>query len=116
MKALFIFFFLLILKVSFGQVTNVRVGIWSDQTVWSNNTIPTDTTNITLNYDIVIDINATCKSLNTNGHNVTVNSGLTFNVSGTNFRVDSTFTDSRDDQVYKFKHICSQVGMMQYLN
>src|SRR5438067_1045427 len=86
MKAYFTFFLLLIINTSIGQVTNVKAGAWSDQTVWSNNLIPTDTTNIFLSYNIVVDINAWCKSLNTNGYNVTVNMGATLNVGGTNFR------------------------------
>ena len=82
MRTYFTIFLFLIINISFGQVTNVKSGVWSDQTVWSNNIIPTDTTRIILNYDIHIDINAFCKSLNTNGRNVTVNPGNRLNVSG----------------------------------
>ena len=82
MKAYFTIFLFLLINISFGQVTNVKSGAWSDQTVWNNNIIPTDTTRIILSYDIHIDINAYCKSLNTNGHNVTVDLGITLNISG----------------------------------
>src|SRR5258708_31739596 len=116
MRACFTSFFLFIINISIGQVvTNVKTGVWSDTTGWSNNVVPTDTINIVLRYDIVIDTNAGCRSLNTNGHNVTVNSGFTLNIAGSN-NVDSTFTDQRDGQVYKFRHIGAQVWMTQNLN
>ncbi|MEO6734615.1 MAG: PKD domain-containing protein [Ferruginibacter sp.] len=82
MKIYFASFLFLLTNISFGQVTNVKSGVWSDPTVWNNNTIPTGTTNIILSYNIHIDINASCKSLNTNGHHVTVGLGNTFNVMG----------------------------------
>ena len=82
MKVCFILILLLIINGSFGQVTNVKVGAWSDHTIWSNNIIPTDTTHITLSYNLTIDIAANCKTLNTNGHHVTVNAGISFIVSG----------------------------------
>ncbi|HEV8083170.1 MAG TPA: hypothetical protein VGP55_08225 [Chitinophagaceae bacterium] len=82
MKIYFTIFLFLLVNISFGQVTNVKSGAWSDQTVWNNNIIPTDTTRIILNYDIHIDIPANCKSLNTNGHNLTVDLGIILNISG----------------------------------
>ncbi len=82
MKLYFTTFLFLLINISFGQVTNVKTGAWSDPTVWNNNIIPSDTTNIILNYDIHVDINANCRSLNTNGHNVTVDLGIPLNISG----------------------------------
>ncbi|MCW3091934.1 MAG: hypothetical protein JWP81_3003 [Ferruginibacter sp.] len=82
MKLHFTTLLFLLTNLSFGQVTNVKSGAWSDQAMWSNNIIPTNTTNIILNYDIHIDINASCKSLNANGHRVTVDVGNTFDVAG----------------------------------
>ncbi len=82
MKVYVTIFLFLLIEISFGQVTNVKSGSWSDHTVWSNNIIPTDTTRIILSYNILININASCKSLNTNGHQVTVNPGNTLNISG----------------------------------
>ncbi|MEO7308845.1 MAG: hypothetical protein ABIX01_00490 [Chitinophagaceae bacterium] len=82
MKAFITSCLLLIVQISFCQVTNVKIGQWSDPTVWSNNSIPTDTTHIILSYNILVTTNATCKALNTNGHLVTVNSGFNLLVSG----------------------------------
>jgi hypothetical protein len=67
---------------AFGQITNVKEGLWSDQTVWSNNKIPSGNDDIVLNFDLTIDINASCQSLTLNGHNVIVNTGVNFNVTG----------------------------------
>jgi hypothetical protein len=83
MKASLSFFlFILIMHSGFSQVTNVKTGMWSDQSVWSNNIIPSDTTRIILSFDITININATCRALNINGHHVTINQGIMVNVSG----------------------------------
>ncbi|CAN5600300.1 hypothetical protein BH10BAC3_BH10BAC3_28550 [soil metagenome] len=82
MKGIFTPLLLLIINISFGQVTNVKVGLWSDQSVWSNNLVPTDTTTVILSYSIQIDINASCKTLRTNGHLVNVKQGILFYLSG----------------------------------
>ncbi|MEO6720684.1 MAG: hypothetical protein ABIN67_09960 [Ferruginibacter sp.] len=66
----------------FAQKTNVKVGSWSDPSVWNNNTIPSITDDVSLNFDIIIDVNANCQSLVLNGHNVTVNTGVQFNITG----------------------------------
>ena len=84
MKAL-TFFLLMSLSIceSFGQVSNVKAGLWSDHTVWSNNLLPTSIDDVDLNFDIIVDINAACQSLTINGHNITVNSGVNLNITGT---------------------------------
>jgi len=82
MKVLVTIFLFLLTEISFGQVTNVKSGSWSDQTVWSNNIVPTDTTRIILNYNIFVDINTSCKYLNTNGHNVTIKLGKALSITG----------------------------------
>jgi hypothetical protein len=82
MKIHLTIFLSLLINSCFGQITNVKAGIWNDPTVWSNNIIPTDTTHIILSYDIQVNINAACKSLNTNGHQVTIMSGMNLFVSG----------------------------------
>jgi arylsulfatase B len=74
---LLIFFFSNI----FSQVTNLRAGIWSDKTVWSNNTVPDSSLNVLLDFNIIVDIDASCKSLITNGHTVTINAGVNLCVS-----------------------------------
>src|SRR5947209_3353683 len=104
MKAHFIFFFLFIINASFGQVTNVKAGMWSDITVWSNNKIPTSNDSIYLSYNITINVNANCKALNTNGHNVIVNSGVTFNI----LRTSNVISDI-DGNVYNIVTIGTQV-------
>ncbi|MES2430898.1 MAG: FISUMP domain-containing protein [Bacteroidota bacterium] len=112
MKSSISFFFLLIaLNTSFAQTTNVKAGLWSDIDVWANKTIPTDTTNVILNYDITIDIDAVCHSLKTNGHNVTVNTGIKLVISG----LDETVTD-RNGNVYNTVRICDQVWSAKNLH
>jgi len=111
MKSVLTFFFLLLINASFGQVTNVKTGVWSDLTIWNNHTLPTDTTNIVLSYDIIIDINASCKSLHTNGHKVTVQPGITFNVIGNNKVVIDI-----DGNVYNTVTIGRQVWMKENLD
>ena len=101
---------------TFGQVSNIRAGLWSDVSCWNNASLPNLDDTVSLNYDIVIDINANCKFLNANGHNVIINTGINLNVAGIARPADSTFLDSRDGQTYKFKHIGSQVWMTQNLN
>jgi hypothetical protein len=82
MKLYFAIYLFLLVNISFGQITNVRSGVWSDPTVWSNNLVPTDTTHVILSYNIQVNINGTCKHLNTNKHQVTVNTGMNLFVSG----------------------------------
>ncbi|MCW3092229.1 MAG: hypothetical protein JWP81_3298 [Ferruginibacter sp.] len=57
-------------------ITNVKAGLWSDISVWSNNAVPQLSDKVLLNYDITIDINASCKLLYVNEHNVNVNPNI----------------------------------------
>lgn len=66
-----------------AQITNIKQGNWSDNTIWSNNLVPTSNDDVVLNFDIVVDINASCFSFNSNGHAVIINSGFELNISGT---------------------------------
>jgi hypothetical protein len=78
----FNFIFLFFCSQTFAQITNIKPGNWSDNSVWSNNTIPTGNDDVLLNFDIVIDISTSCQSLSTNGHLVTVNAGVNLEISG----------------------------------
>jgi hypothetical protein len=92
-KAVLTIWFLLIIQISFSQVTNVKVGLWSDPTVWSNNIVPSDTTRIVLSYSIQVNVNSFCKALTTNGHFVSVSPGMNLVVSGVDAPVPGfTFT------------------------
>src|SRR5438045_2914774 len=65
-----------------GQITNIKSGNWSDNTVWSNNIVPGVYDDVLLDFDVVVDINAACQSLKTNGHNITISGGFNLNISG----------------------------------
>ncbi|MEO5888896.1 MAG: hypothetical protein ABIQ31_01525 [Ferruginibacter sp.] len=66
----------------FGQISNLKQGTWSDHTVWSNNLDPVSTDDIILNFDVTVDKNSFCKSLNTNGHKVTIIAGVNLSIGG----------------------------------
>jgi hypothetical protein len=61
-------------------ITNTRSGNWSDPTIWSNNSIPQATDDVLLLFDVIVDINAICRSLNSHGHGVNVNPSLTLTI------------------------------------
>ena len=93
---LFTFYF----SNSFCQVTNLRAGLWSDNTVWSDNKIPDSTRDVVLTFDITIDIDASCKSLLVNGHTTTVNTGVNLCVgenSGCNYKTPNIIFIIADD-------------------
>jgi uncharacterized protein (TIGR02145 family) len=116
MKAFFSFFFLLVVTTGYAQITNLRAGLWSDVTAWSNNRIPGINDTVSLNYNITIDTYANCKVFYANGHSVIINAGFNLNILGNNSIPDSSFTDPRDGQVYTYRHIGSQVWMTKNLN
>ena len=64
--------------MGFCQVTNLNFDSWSNPLSWSNNTIPSSNDSVYLSYDIIIDINASCKSFNTNGLCVVMKNWLSF--------------------------------------
>src|SRR5262245_33373005 len=66
----------LIMNTVSAQVSNVKTGVWSSPATWQNNHIPTASDSVVLYYDITIDINGSCRALNTNGHKVVVNAGV----------------------------------------
>ena len=104
----------LLINVCFGQITNVRSGVWNDPTVWSNNSIPTNTTHIILSYDIQVNINAACKSLNTNGHQVIVNAGMNLFISGVAapgcwLYIHRVFCSSDHPHIYEYFHLCNKL-------
>lgn len=135
MKYLLLFLlFPILITQSFGQISNVKSGIWSDQTVWSNNTIPTIIDDIVLNFNIVVDVDAVCQSLTTNGHHVTVSTGVIFNISGkknvTNptdnllkkFILLDTTQSSPNDTIYIYSYTydtagrCTQIKINDFKN
>lgn len=63
-----------------APITNTRSGNWSDPTIWSNNAVPLITDNVLLKFDVIVDINAFCRSLNISGKTITVNAGLILTV------------------------------------
>ena len=65
-----------------GPIKNIKVGNWSDPSVWSNNRVPDDITAVELDYDVTIDANAQCKSLKTNNHTIHVNQNMTLDITG----------------------------------
>ena len=81
-KLLLISITLFFISQTYGQITNIKSGNWSDNTVWSNNTVPNVYDDVLLDFDVVVDINAACQSLTTNGHNITINTGANLNITG----------------------------------
>ena len=65
-----------------SAVVNVKAGLWSDPAVWSTNTIPTLYDSVILMYDLQVDVNAFCKSLKLNGHNVIVDPNKDLSIAG----------------------------------
>jgi len=60
---------------------SVKNGNWSDVNTWSNNTVPVNTTNVIIKHAVVVDVDATCKSITaTNPGTVSVNAGKKLNV------------------------------------
>ena len=66
----------------FNSVHNIKAGNWSDPSIWSNNKVPGEYDDVLLNYDVIIDVNATCRSLTPQGHAVHVNAGVQLNIVG----------------------------------
>ena len=57
--------------------------------MWSDNVVPGTNDDVMLNYDIIIDVDAYCRSLNVNVHNVTINTGMHLYITGNNDNADT---------------------------
>lgn len=77
---LVLFLSLAVSEKCFCQVTNLGPGLWSNINLWSNGQLPGSNDSVYLSHDIIVDISAACKALNLNGHNITVNTGVSLNV------------------------------------
>jgi hypothetical protein len=64
------------------SLVNVKAGTWKNADTWLYQRVPTDSDDVVLLQDIVIDTNAFCRSLTTNGYNITVASGLHLTITG----------------------------------
>ena len=105
-----IFFSLGLIGNNIAQVTNLSNGLWSNPAIWSTNNVPTGNDSVYLSYDITINVNASCQSFDNNGYNVTVNSGVTFNILGNNAMVDL------DNNLYHIINIGTQTLLQSNLN
>lgn len=120
MRKLFIIFLLFFnIQFGFSQVTNLRVGLWSDATLWNTNNIPSSNDSVFLQYDITIDVDASCKYLYTDGHSVNINSGVNLNI-GTGslppapllrqFVILDTTQASPNDTLYTYSYTYDNLG------
>ena len=64
------------------SMVNLRAGSWKMPHTWLYERVPNDTDNVVLMRDILVDVNATCRSLTTNGYNVTVAPGYHLTITG----------------------------------
>ena len=81
MKTYLLFFYTLLFSTGiFAQISTIKPGAWSDVSVWPGNSLPGMNDDVVLHHDIVIDVSGFCRSLNTNGHNVTVISGSNLSI------------------------------------
>ena len=70
------------INTTIGPVKNIMAGNWSNPAIWSNNRVPDEITAVELDYDVIIDANAQCKSLKTNNHTVHVNQNVALVITG----------------------------------
>jgi len=63
-------------------LTNIQAGLWSNPQDWILNAVPDSSDDVVLSNNIVIDVNATCHSLTTNGYTVTINTGQKLTITG----------------------------------
>ncbi|WP_153798153.1 hypothetical protein [Foetidibacter luteolus] len=66
-----------------GVVTNVKNGLWSDASTWSNGKVPDINTAVYLSHDLTVDVNGVCKFLNMQCRKLTVNANRTLRIAGT---------------------------------
>ena len=99
--------------------------------IWNINALPTTNDSVTLSFGIIVDINAICQSLNTNGHNLTINPGINLTISGGNITsapllkkfivIDSAQLAPNDTLfIYTYSydnlHRCIQIEVNDYQN
>lgn len=65
-------------------VTSIKSGLWSDVNTWSNHKIPVSGTVVILHHDVIVDIDAFCRSLTPYRNNVivTVNQDKVLKITG----------------------------------
>lgn len=65
--------------------TSVSNGNWSNPNTWSNQTIPTNNTDVLITKQVTVDINAVCSSIKVQPtSNLTVNPGMNLNITSIN--------------------------------
>ncbi len=118
----------------FGQITNIQAGLWSDSAIWVNSAPPSANDSVLLNFNITIGEDAACKYLNTNGHDLTINTGVNLFIGGSilsnpadtfslkKFVVLDTTQVSPNDTLYIYNYTydslnrCIQIKVTDYQN
>jgi|GEM_PF-4947964 len=65
-----------------APVHNIRSGNWSVAANWSNRRVPGPNTDVLLNFNIIVDQDATCKSLKTGSYQIHINKNANLSVTG----------------------------------
>jgi hypothetical protein len=60
---------------------SIKSGNWNDPATWSTGTVPTDATDVVVQHDVIVNINAGCKTIKIQSPGkITVNTGLNLKV------------------------------------